>query len=433
MRILIYGINFSPELTGVGKYTGEMVEWLAARGHSVRVVTAPPHYPQWRVSEEYSSWRYRRETTWGGISGGRLDVFRCPLWVPTAPRGWRRILHLASFSLSTIPRMLAQIFWSAEIVLAVEPALLCAPLALCVARISGAAAWLHVQDFEVDAAFELGDFSSAPARKWVHAAERMLMRGFDRVSTISDRMVERLAEKSVEPARSVLFRNWVDTAAIYPLHGASSLRRKLAIPDDAIVALYSGSMGKKQGLELLVTASQRLASRPDIQFVFCGGGSYCKTLEESCRDAANVHFLRLQPPDRLNDLLGLADIHLLPQRSDAADLVMPSKLTGMLASGRAILATANQGTQLAKELEGRGMVTPPGDADALVSGLMRLADDSELRRTLGERARKYAADHLDRDEILSGFERSLFEVCGQSSARIKLSSTNRKARKSPAH
>ena len=49
MKILVYGINYSPELTGIGKYTGEMVEWLVAQGHEVRVITAPPYYPQWQV------------------------------------------------------------------------------------------------------------------------------------------------------------------------------------------------------------------------------------------------------------------------------------------------------------------------------------------------------------------------------------------------
>lgn len=61
MKILVYGINYSPELTGIGKYTGEMVEWLAAQGHEVRVITAPPYYPQWQVGENYSAWRYKRE------------------------------------------------------------------------------------------------------------------------------------------------------------------------------------------------------------------------------------------------------------------------------------------------------------------------------------------------------------------------------------
>ena len=57
MKILVYGINYSPELTGIGKYTGEMVEWMARQGHDVRVITAPPYYPQWKVGERYSAWR----------------------------------------------------------------------------------------------------------------------------------------------------------------------------------------------------------------------------------------------------------------------------------------------------------------------------------------------------------------------------------------
>jgi len=48
VRLPIHGINFAPELTGIGKYTGEMAEWLAQRDHEVRVVTAPPYYPKWQ-------------------------------------------------------------------------------------------------------------------------------------------------------------------------------------------------------------------------------------------------------------------------------------------------------------------------------------------------------------------------------------------------
>lgn len=418
MRILIYGINFSPELTGVGKYTGEMAEWLADRGHAVRVVTAPPHYPHWQVSNNYSRWRYRRERCVSASgSGGTLEVFRCPLWVPHAPRGWRRVLHLASFALTTVPAMLTQIFWRPEIVLVIEPAFLCAPLALLVARLSGATAGLHVQDFELDAAFKLGDLSNAPAKRLGYAVERFLMGRFDRVSAISRRMVEQLPGKGVDPARAVLFRNWVDTSAIHPLIGPNPLREQLGIPKRAVVALYSGSMGKKQGLELLAEASRRLASRPDIQFIFCGDGPYREPLAKSCEDSRNALFLPLQPPELLNNLLAMADIHLLPQKAGAADLVMPSKLTGMLASGRAILATADPGTQLAAELECRGMVTPPGNIEAFVSALLRLADDGDLRHRLGRQARKYAVDHLDREKILSRFEGALLEACGQSLAQ----------------
>lgn len=423
MRILIYGINFHPEPTGVGKYTGEMAHWLACRGHEVRVVTPPPSYPQWRIFSGYRAWRYSRETVRPQRGSGALDgpgahplsdmeIFRCPIWVPRNPLGLKRLLHLASFSLSSAPAILRQIGWSPNIVLLVEPTLFCSLQALLLARWSGAKAWLHVQDFEVDAAFGLGDFSGSRVRDWALAAERRILSAFDGVSTISKRMVDRLSAKGVDASRCVLFPNWVDTDEVFPLEGVSPFRKELGIPNSAVVALYAGSMGKKHGLDLLVEAASRLSHCAGLRFVFCGEGPSRQMLGEKVKGLPNVTLLPVQPADRLNDLLNLADIHLLPQLADAADLVMPSKLTGMMASGRATVATALPGTQLFEALEGSGMVTPPGDVNAFTAALLRLSDDPILRAQLGQAAMNYAISHLSRHEILCHFERSMMNVCG---------------------
>jgi len=175
-----------------------------------------------------------------------------------------------------------------------------------------------------------------------------LLRRLDRVSAISDRMVERLAAKGVRPERCILFPNWVDTKAVFPLETPSPYRAELGIAEDQLVALYSGNMGEKQGLEMLLDVARRLSSEPRIRFVFCGEGAARQRLFDAGRHLPNVHWLPLQPAERLNDLLNMADIYLLPQRADAADLVMPSKLVGMLASGRPVIATAEPGTQVAQ-------------------------------------------------------------------------------------
>src|SRR5450631_134375 len=140
MKILVCSTNFAPEPTGIGKYSGEMASWLAARGHDVRAVAAPPYYPMWRVARNYRWPPYRREQ-WNGV-----DVWRAPLWVPKSPSGLTRILHLLSFAVMSFPVMLRQIFWGPDLVIAVAPALICAPIALLTARLSGAQAWLHIQD-----------------------------------------------------------------------------------------------------------------------------------------------------------------------------------------------------------------------------------------------------------------------------------------------
>jgi colanic acid biosynthesis glycosyl transferase WcaI len=414
MRILINSINFSPELTSTGKYTGEMAYWLAGRGHEVRVVASPPHYPTWKIFEEYSCWRFKKER-WVPASGnGALEIFRCPLWVPRTPRGWRRLAYLASFSLASGPVMLAQTLWKPHMVLQIEPTFFGCPLTLLSAWLSGAKSWLHIQDFEVDVAFQLTDFSSPRLRRWAHRIETRLMTKFSRVSTISNRMIEKLCSKGVPSSRSILFPNWVDTMAIHPLSEPSPLRQKLGIPTDTIVALYSGNMGLKQGLHILIEVSHRLATRQDIYFVICGDGPYREELMAMTQHSHNVRFLPLQPAEALNDLLNLADIHLMPQLAGAADLVMPSKLTGIMASGRPVLATADEDSQIGTVLEGRGLITPSGNAEAFAEALTFLAANPELRRKLGEAARKYAVTHLNRDEILLEFEHMIKKLCRDS-------------------
>ena len=407
MKILIYGLNYSPELTGIGKYTGAMSDWLSLRGHNVKVVTAPPYYPEWKVHAGYSAWRYIREPH----ASNAADVYRCPLWVPRRATGITRILHLASFMVTSLPLLFWQVWWRPQIIFTVEPALFCAPSTWLVARLCGAKAWLHVQDFEVDAAFALGILRNRKLKKFVWAIEGWLLGRFDCVSTISPNMVKTLEDKRVAADRRVLFPNWVDTDTIRPLVGTSSYRDELGITLNKIVALYSGNMGAKQGLEILAQVAERMQDDSRLAFVFCGNGVGRADLMARCAGLRNVHFLDLQPAEKLGALLATADIHLLPQRADAADLVMPSKLTGMLASGRPVIATAHAGTALAQVVAGCGLVVPPENPEALANAITTLAANPIQRESLGRAARSYAENKLSGDAILGAFEKELIKLC----------------------
>ncbi len=405
MRILLHGINYSPELTGIGKYSGEMAEWLAARGHGVRVVTAPPYYPAWRVRTDYRAWSYKTEP---GNGPDDVRVYRCPIYVPRRPSGNTRLLHLGSFMLSSLPIMLSQAQWRPDVVLTVEPTLLSSIAGLTTARLAEAVAWLHVQDFEVDAAFGLGLLpGEGRAHRLAEVLDRRTMCLFDHISTVSEKMMQRLPEKGVPTEKTVMFPNWVDTDVIAPLPGVSRLRQQLGLGPERVVLMYAGNMGMKQGLELLPLLAQEFAPDPRIHFVFCGDGAYHAQLAGMVRGAANVTMLPLQPFDRLNDLLNAADIHLLPQRPDAADLVMPSKLTGMLASGRPVIATAAPGTQVALALGSCGIAVPPLDNSALFAAVRTLADEPQMRHALGVAARAHAVEHLGRERVLERFEAEL--------------------------
>lgn len=417
MRILIYGLNYSPELTGIGKYTGEMASWLAARGHQVRVVTAPPYYPEWRIREEYRGFLYRTEQ-----APGQPVVRRTPLYVPDRPTGLKRLVHLFSFMLGSLPVMLTEMFHRPDVVFTIEPTFTCAPVALFVARTTGAAAWLHVQDFEIDAAFDLG---LLPAQGMIHDfalfLEKWFTGAFDRVSSISIKMAERAETKGVSPEHIVLFPNWVDIDYIHPLsreeNVTNPVREELSelVPgfNDKVVFLYSGNMGAKQGLERLPDLARSFESDPRVHFIFCGTGAFRPKLEAICEGLTNVTLLPLQPLDRLNYLLNTADVHLLPQLAGAADLVMPSRLTGMLSSGRPVLATADPGTQVAQVVAGPspdcacGVVVPADHFEALCDAVLHLVESPTVRQQLGSNARIYAEEHLGKEQVLLKFEQDL--------------------------
>jgi len=400
MKILMYCLNYAPELTGIGKYTTEQAEWLVARGHEVRVIAAPPYYPAWKIGDGYRAWQYRREQIRG------VEVWRAPVWIPARQSGLRRLLHLASFALSSLPVLAMQFRWRPDVVFMVEPPLMCAPAGTLLSRCRGSKAWLHIQDYEVDAAFALG-LLRQPWLRWLATrCERFLLKRQDRVSSISPAMVALAIKKGVSPSRAILLPNWTvlhDT----PAEAAATMRHELGVPEHAVLALYSGNMGAKQGLEHLSAAATLLRDRPDIHFVFCGDGGGRAELQAACAGQARVQFLPLQDVERFQALLAAADIHLLPQRADVTDLVMPSKLTGMLASGRPVVATAAPHSGLAEVVGQCGIVVTPGDNAAFASAIAALADDPARRAALGTVGCRWARQHLERDAVLTRFEQSL--------------------------
>jgi colanic acid biosynthesis glycosyl transferase WcaI len=126
----------------------------------------------------------------------------------------------------------------------------------------------------------------------------------------------------------------------------------------------------------------------------------------------NIRFLPLQPFNRLGQLLGLADIHLLPQSPDAADLVLPSKLSGMLASGRPVIALCQHSTEIARLVSDCGLVVAPEDGLALADAIEKLADNNELRTMLGVKARHSAKEKFEKNNVLNRLVYQLRIVTG---------------------
>jgi colanic acid biosynthesis glycosyl transferase WcaI len=410
VKILILGLNFAPELTGAGRCTADFAAWMRDRGHEVRVITAPPYYPQWRIGSGYRAWAWRREMF------GSARVVRCPLWVPAVATPLARVLHLLSFAASSlVPCLWHAVRFRPDLVWAVEPTAVAAPAALLAARICGARACLHVQDLEAEAACRLSLVRRPRLCRVLREAHGLLARRFDLVSTICTHMQARLRRLGVAEERLCLFPNWVDTDAIRPLAGSNRLRRELGATDRQVIALYAGSMGEKQGLEVLVEVAERVRTRPEIRLVLCGAGGARSRLEARIAAFDNITLLPLQPEARLNELLNAADIHLLPQRPEAATFALPSRLAGILASGRPVVAQA-AGGELAAAARRCGILVSPGDPAAMAEAVLELAADPERRARLGAVARQLAEDHLERDLIIARYEQRLLWLVSRQGA-----------------
>jgi colanic acid biosynthesis glycosyl transferase WcaI len=277
--------------------------------------------------------------------------------------------------------------------------------------------WLHVQDFELGAASKLGLVRGGVLLRVAAAVERWFLRRPERVSTLSGPMLRQLEQAGVTQHRRVLFPNWVNLGEFRPSSQQSPFREELRIEPGQIVLLYSGSFGRKHGLEILIEAARLLGPHPEFQFVLCGDGSERKRLRTLAAGLPNVRWLPLQPRERLGDLLHFADIHLLPQLASVTSDVLPSKLTGMLASGRPVVATVSTGTAIADVVERCGIVVPPENPAALADALLKLGRNEPLMRRLGIAARSYAELHTDHDRILAAFEQQLFTMRGGAASR----------------
>ncbi len=404
MKLLVIGLNYAPEQVGIGPYTAALCETLASFGHEVEVVAGEPYYPEWR-----------RRTD--GDPGRKVEqgvgVRRCRHYIPARPSGLKRLLHLSSFSLSALgPSCRAARRQRPDVVFTIAPSLLGVPVAWLAARLARAKLWIHVQDFEAEAAFSTGLLRPGMAARLAASLERRLLGLAHCVSAISPQMVARLADKGIPAERTYELRNWANEAFAADAGEAELYRAEWQI-GARHVALYSGNIANKQGIDLVVEAARLLSVRKDLLFVICGEGPNRQRLEQQCAGLDNVRLYGLQPAERMGGLLAMASVHLLPQIANSADLVLPSKLTNMLLSGKPVVATARQGTGLASEVEGCGLVVEPGDARAFAGAIETLLDDAPLATGLGEAAALRARSHWQREVILRRFEARLLELANR--------------------
>jgi len=404
MRLLLVGINYSPEETGIGPYTAGLAEGLTSRGHSVVAITGLPSYPQWRVYDGYRRLPWKREYMNG------VEVRRRWHYVPETQSAVRRGLYEGTFLLTGLSALALP---RPDLLLGVIPSLSGGLLVRLAALRFGVPYGLIFQDLMGQAAKQSGVSGGGQVARGVRAAEGWVARGAAATGIIAEGFRPYLESLGVPPSRILRVRNWAHSEA--PAMDGSTVRARLGLPQDAFVCLHAGNMGHKQGLEnVLECARTANGFCRRLLFLLMGDGNQRSHLEDLAKRHAipNLRFLPIQPPDVFQSILAAADILLVNQRGAVSDMSLPSKLTSYFAAGRPIIAAVQRASETAREIEasGGGLVVPPDEPRVLLEAVQRLSNEEGWRLQMGESARAWSMAKLSKAAALDGYEQLLATV-----------------------
>jgi len=400
MNLLILGMNYPPELTGIAPYTAGIAEHFAALGHRVRVATTFPHYPGWQVEAPYrGQWRCIEHCN-------AVEVRRGPVYLPGRRSTLQRVIYDTSLAASTLLNSISAP--RPDLIFCVSPPIQLGLTASLLARRWGAPVILQVKDLPLDAAVAVGMLHQGRAYRLGRALERLVYRLATRIVVISEGFRQNLLRQGAPPDRILEIPDWADTDRVRPLPPDPALRGLAGARSDDFLVLHTGNMGEKQGLANALLAAAEIDGSMPFRLGLVGDGMDRSRLEALAEQRAirNVQFLPLQPEAVFPRLLSSADALLLNQRADVIDSVAPSKLLSYMAAGRPVVAAVHADSEAARVLRaaGGGLIVPPEDPASLAAAFRRLAADADLRAALGAAGHRYVETHYAREKVLARFE-----------------------------
>ena len=399
----ILGLNYLPESTGNAPYTGALAAGLAARGHAVAAHTAQPHYPEWKIRPGYGQ-RTRRER----IDG--VEVVRRRHYVPRPPRGVRRLLSELSFGRRLLLGRLR--LRRDAVVIAVSPALFSSWLGI--ARRGHRPLVVWVQDIYTLGLAETGQGGGLAARI-TRAVESRTLRAADRVVVIHQRFADYVtAELGVQAERVTVIRNWTHLPPSDPLDAVSA-RAALGWPAGITLAVHTGNMGVKQGLENIVDAARLADERGEpVLFLLVGGGGERAGLEARGSGVQRLRFIDPLGDDDYRRALAAADVLLVNEKPGVAAMAMPSKLTSYFDASRPVVAATDPDGIAASEVQAAsaGIVVSAGSPAALLDAVLALRADPERAARLGAAGRRYRETVLDQSVAIERWAAVIAEVAG---------------------
>jgi colanic acid biosynthesis glycosyl transferase WcaI len=415
LKVLVIGTLYEPDLGPSAPLFTLLSENLVERGHSVTVITMVPHYPSGRVSPPFKG-KYMVRSLEKGV-----DVIRVGLPSVNRSKLGQRFLQFACYQIGAA---FASLIQECDVVLAANPSLtVWLPFAWMVG-VRRKPAVFSIQDLYPDVGISLGIFGNRLATSAVGALERFCLNRSSIVQIISDSFRPGLRALGVADSKMILAYNWVDTQMIRPLSRGNTFSQQYNLTGRFVV-LYAGNLGIRQGLEHVLTAAKQLADQQDLLFVFVGDGSGRKNLMARAKQQqlTNVQFLPFQVRERIPEVLGCADVSLISLQRGIGAASVPSKIFPIMASGRPIIASVDQGCEtwnLVEKAEA-GLCIPPENPLALAEAILSLKRDQGLCERLGRNGRAWAERYHSAEHAAEEFERLLFTaICIDKALKLGL-------------
>jgi colanic acid biosynthesis glycosyl transferase WcaI len=402
MRVIVWGINYAPEITGIAPHNVALCEFLQREGVDVEMLTTFAYYPAWRKARQDRYLVFRTDRIKG------VPVHRCWHFVPKHVSPWKRIVHEGTFVLTSTCRAL--LLRKPDVYVIASPPLLLGVAAWLMSILKRVPFIFHVQDLQPDAAVGLGMLRPGWFTRVLYWLEAFAYRHAARVSGISQEILEAFRRKGVPDEKLILFPNGVAIPDQTQIPPRGCFRAKNGFDLDEFLAVYAGNLGVKQGLNVLLDAAERLRSYNTIRIVLCGDGAERAALRKSVenRGLSNVSMLPLQFGLDYRELLVDADVSLITQQSGSGNAFFPSKLLVTLAHGSPVITVADDESALARAVaEGHfGVNLPPGRAEQLALTFRDLAHDQEQLRQWSENGRVYVR-RFEQERLLADFYRQL--------------------------
>ena len=388
-NITFISLNYAPEDSAIGLYSSQWVEFLESNGHNVTVVTAFPYYPQWEIYRDYKS----KPLFFKEIIG-QTTILRYKQYVPKTPTFIKRIVHLIDFTLGSFVNLFK--IKKCDLVIAVVPFTSSAFLGWIQKKRFNAKLWVHIQDFEFDAALQTGVSKKTNALfSILFKIESWILNRATVGSTISHSMLDKLSQKT--KSSTFYLPNWIDQNTIDPL---------IAIPhnytkSNKITLLYSGNIGDKQDWDSFIEFCNDLdKNRYDV--IIVGDGAKKEWVLENTSNFSNVTYYPPVPYNELSDLLCSTDIHLLFQKPDLLDTVMPSKVLGMMASAKPSIIIGHKDSEINSTFKTtNGGLFFDHYSKEVINQLDQLTSDEVRMKNMGVNSRTHVLNHFSKEIILN--------------------------------